>query len=455
MTAAIETTASLCPECLALIPARLVPHGDEVFLEKRCPDHGAFQTPVWRGEPAFESWRCPRRTEPTGQPRAPAGRGCPFACGLCPDHRQRTCTLILEVTRRCNLDCPVCYAGAGGALPDPDQATVAASFERAWHLTGGCNIQLSGGEPTLRDDLPALVETGRRQGFDFIQINTNGLRLAREPDFVRALRDAGLASVFLQFDGTRDDIYRALRGRALLDEKRAAMDACAEAGIGVVLVPTLVPGVNGADLGAILHEALARFPAVRAVHFQPVSYFGRYPAPPAAARRLTLPEVMRAIESQSGGLFHCADFKPPGCENPRCSFHARYLIGAGGRPRAWEAAFPAAAPETAGEGAARAIAFVARQWAAAPPARPASPSGKAQPAACRCGDQSPRDLDAFLGQVRAATFSVSAMAFQEAWNLDLQRVRDCCIHVLSPEGGRIPFCLYNLTSVQGRRLYRE
>ena len=65
------------------------------------------------------------------------------------------------------------------------------------------------------------------------------------------------------------------------------------------------------------------------------------------------------------------------------------------------------------------------------------------------------DFDRFLARARTHTFSLSAMAFQDAWNLDLERLRGCCIHVVSPEGNLIPFCAYNLTSSSGSPLYRK
>ena len=171
---------------------------------------------------------------------------------------------------------------------------------------------------------------GRDKGFEFIQLNTNGLRLAREPGYAAALRQAGLASVFLQFDGVDDAVYRALRGADLWEDKQRAVERCGEAGLGVVLVPTLAPGVNDNALGDILRFALSSGPHVRGVHFQPVSYFGRYPGTPDNDARMTLPEIMRALEDQTRGLARVEHFRPPGCEHALCSFHGNYLRTAQG-----------------------------------------------------------------------------------------------------------------------------
>ncbi|MBT8340144.1 MAG: radical SAM protein, partial [Desulfatitalea sp.] len=283
-------------------------------MQKHCWAHGDFEVLIWRGGPAMADWRRPKIFSPLPWVSREKDRGCPFDCGLCPDHRQRSCSIIVEVAARCDLNCPVCYADAGREAQDPLISTIAGWFARlrANGVTG--NIQLSGGEPTQRDDLPRIAALGREAGFAFIQVNTNGLRLAREAGYAEVLRRAGVSSIFLQFDGVDDQVYDALRGRALWAEKQAAIRACATAGLGVVLVPTLVPGVNVGSVGAILQAALAWYPAVRGVHFQPISYFGRHPQPPALTARLTLPELMRAIETQTGGGFKARHFKAPGCE---------------------------------------------------------------------------------------------------------------------------------------------
>lgn len=458
---AADHTASLCPVCLSRIPAERVASGVRVDLVKTCAEHGTFRTVVWNGLPAFDEWRRPKAPAILHPALPTTQRGCPFDCGLCQEHRQRSCTVLLEVTRRCNLRCTVCFAGAHPhEAPDPGLTEIRGWYRTAWSLAAGSNIQLSGGEPTVRDDLPDIVAAGREAGFGFVQLNTNGIRLAGDRGYVTALKEAGLASVFMQFDGTDDAVHRRLRGRPLADLKRRAVDACADHGIGVVLVPTLVPGVNTDRIGRLLQVAVSLSPGVRGVHFQPISYFGRYPGPADDLPRITLPELMDAIERQSAGMFRAADFRPPGCENAWCSFHADYIVLPGGRVQALHSVRPSScgcAPLPAEEGARRAMAHVVRQWTApvrrpADPARP--PVEETAGAAVSPGSGSMR-LDDFLDRARTHVFTVSAMAFQDAWTLDLERLRECCIHVLDPHNGLVPFCAYNLTAVDGKALYRR
>ncbi|MCC7207046.1 MAG: radical SAM protein, partial [Anaerolineae bacterium] len=251
--AVLSVTESVCPVCLARVPAQRIARGEDVYLRKTCPAHGAFEVILWRGQPAYADWSRPKTPAYPAHPLTAVQHGCPFDCGLCPDHHQQTCTALLEVTQRCDLRCPFCFADAGAAAPpDPSLAVIEGWFRRLLDAGGPCNVQLSGGEPTMRDDLPDIVALGRALGFGFIQVNTNGLRLARDAEYVRRLKAAGLASVFLQFDGPDDAILTAMRGVKALDRKRAAIERCAEHGLGVVLVPTLAPGINTHAIGAIL-----------------------------------------------------------------------------------------------------------------------------------------------------------------------------------------------------------
>ncbi|AFM41634.1 putative Fe-S oxidoreductase [Desulfosporosinus acidiphilus SJ4] len=436
-----SATESLCPDCLQRIPAQRVVQGEDVYLVKRCPEHGEYRTLVWHGSPLWDSWVRPTIPTPPRECYTPVVKGCPFDCGLCAEHYKTTCTALLEVTQRCNLNCRFCFANAGTELDEPSLGIIEGWYKKVLAASGPVNIQLSGGEPTLRNDLPEIVKLGRELGFHFIQINTNGLRLAEDCLFLSRLQKAGLSSVFLQFDGTEDQVYRAIRGRNLLDIKVKAIENCAEYGIGVVLVPTLIPGINTDNIGGIVKFALDNHPAVRGVHFQPVSYFGRIPQEPLDRDRITLPEVIQAIEEQTGGLIKAANLKP---HNGRCSFSGSFTRRADGSIKPIVNNSCCEGLERADELAKKTRTFVARQWSGAD-------SFKVRNSTTDTGDS----WDNLIQQLKTYAFSLSGMAFQDVWNLDLERLKNCCIHVVSPEGKLIPFCAYNLTAKNGHSIYRR
>ena len=464
----ISTTASVCPVCLNRIEAQIVSREGEIFLEKSCPEHGHFSTAIWRGHPPFDTWRRPKIPSYPAHPATTIEKGCPFDCGLCPDHRQHTCTALLEVTSRCNLSCAFCFAESGSPdLPGEQPADPPLSVIRQWYdsvrtFSGTANIQISGGEPTMREDLTEIVSMGMDMGFGFIQLNTNGILLATRPGLAEALKEAGLSSVFLQFDGTADEIYLKIRGKKLLDIKLKAIKRCAAAGIGVVLVPTLVPGINDTDIGNLVNLAMGLSPGVRGVHFQPVSYFGRFPGLAGNEARITLTEVLQAIERQTKGAVQMAHFNPPGCENALCSFHGTFLILKDGSlmPLSPSATGCCPMPGLAAEGAKKAVSITARQWSApetVPSLLPLSTIGACCSGKCTPTGHSSRalDLGEFVERIKTHTLSISAMAFQDAWNLDLERLKDCCIHTVSPDGRLVPFCAHNLSSATGIALYRK
>ena len=464
----LSATASLCPVCLTRVPATREQQDDTVFLVKQCPEHGSFRTIIWRGPVPFSSWLRPKKVTPLKKTFTAVRRGCPFDCGLCPTHGQHTCTALIEITQRCNLHCPVCFADAaekGNKKADLSMSRIGFLYDRIMDASGRCNIQLSGGEPTVRDDLPAIITLGKSKGFSFIQLNTNGLCLAADRNYALRLKEAGLSSVFLQFDGLSRDTHISLRGRDLTTVKEQALHHCQDAGLAVVLVPTLVPGINTHEIGAIIDYATRFTPTVRGVHFQPVSYFGRFPEAPTDKNRLTLPELMQLIENQSGGSITAEHFSPPSCEHALCSFHGNFLVEESGNlmPLGSRQVTCCSTGEgltdsvPAFEGREKSVAFTARQWSL--------PSLSMVSDPCVCASESEKtkqsqsnqpqdDLDRFLARARTHTFSLSAMAFQDVWNIDLERLQGCCIHVISPEGNFIPFCAYNLTSNMGKPLYR-
>ena len=441
----IGRTQSVCPRCLRLLEAEKHTGDDGcIYMIKSCPEHGKFSSLIWEGDlRSYLQWSTGNtRSEAPVLPKK-ADKGCPYDCGLCAEHLRKGCCMLLELTNRCNLRCPVCFASAGEQAPaDLSMEEIEKQYDFLMAHGGPFNIQLSGGEPTVRDDLPEIIRLGREKGFAFFQLNTNGLRLAREEAYAEKLKEAGLDTVFLQFDGLDDSVYITLRGKALMAEKRKAMENCAKAGLGIVLVPVIVPGVNDTQTGDLLRFALEHMPSVRGIHFQPISYFGRCGLE-RPVRPITIPRMLRLIEEQTEGLMKAADFSGGGAENPYCSFHASYLKREDGSLKLL--------PKKSGScccctGSDDSREFVAKQWSGSGSKTEFSADGDMTETSA---------LDEFLEQARLNTFAVSGMVFQDAYNLDLERLKRCYICEVDSRYGLVPFCAYNLTDSEGRSLYRR
>jgi uncharacterized radical SAM superfamily Fe-S cluster-containing enzyme len=314
MTDIRNQTTSLCPYCLRRIPAKRVTKDSAIYLRKSCPEHGDFEDVLlWRNHPiSYDAWM---RSHSDSAPSFPlqSRNGCPYDCGLCASHKQKTCTAIIEVTRRCNLNCPVCFAASSPrSEPDPDINKIIGILEMLRDRAARCPIQISGGEPAERQDLPAIVARAKTMGFDPIQINTNGIRLAQDAEFANALFDAGASVIYLQFDGLNNAIYRHIRGADLLTLKLQAIERCAELNLGVILVPTLVRYINDNEIGALIQFAKKWMPVVKGVHFQPMTHLGRYPTSPRNDDRILIPDILSAIEEQTAGELKLENFLPSG-----------------------------------------------------------------------------------------------------------------------------------------------
>lgn len=428
-------TKSVCPVCFKVIDADKKTGNDGlIYMEKTCPDHGRFSSLIWEGDlRSYLNWQIENSVNESPVNGKAADQGCPNDCGLCTEHQRKGCCMLLELTNRCNLRCPVCFASAGSREPeDLSMEEIGNQFDFLMSHGGPFNIQLSGGEPTVRDDLPEIISLGLSKGFTFFQLNTNGIRLGQESGYARILKDAGLNTVFLQFDGVSDDVYETLRGKPLLDIKKKAIDNCAEAGLGVVLVPVTAPGVNDSQVGDILRFAVDRMPAVRGVHFQPISYFGRC-GEERPAKPITIPKILALIEEQTQGIMKVSDFAGGGAENPYCSFHASYRKLEDGTLKLMPKKSGGCCCCTSSDDSREAV---SSQWQ---------------------GEKSGGEdgFDEFLNELHNTSFAVSGMIFQDAYNFDLERVKRCYICEVDKKFGMVPFCAYNLTNTAGEYLYRN
>ena len=438
MSDILHTTESLCPVCLRKIPARYVRENGKAYFCKECPEHGPYKVLFWNDADMYQEWQEQGVCAPTRDHGRPERLGCPYDCGLCDEHHSGTCTAILEITYRCNMNCNICFADANREQFDPDLETIRSMYTAALNSNRFCSVQLSGGEPTIREDLPEIIRMGKDMGIIHLQVNTNGIRIAEDYDFLLKMKNAGLDLIYLQFDGTDDRIYRHIRNRDMLETKIRAIENCARMGIGVLLVPVVIPGVNLDHLGDIVRFAKSYIPTVKGIHFQPVSYFGRYPdrVPPDESR-CGLSDVIHALTEQCEEL-ESEHFVPRKQFDPHCDFSSTYYLDEENRLIPMTRKNQNACDTEKTDFVAKTNVYTDKRW------RLQSDSGEKD-------NQSP--LLKFARRTLTHSFSVSGKGFQDVWNIDLGRLRGCCVHMVNNRGELIPFCAFHLTSIDGKRLY--
>jgi len=451
MAEILEKTWSLCPVCLRRIPALRIVEEENIYLEKECENHGRYKTLVWRDADYYKTLnRFDTERKGPKVRQTQAKKGCPLDCGLCPNHRQDTCLVVMEVTNRCNLRCRACFASSSeGYTYEPDINKIRDMYEVTLGGSKPICIQISGGEPTIRDDLPEIVSLGKRMGIDYIELNTNGLRLARDLEYLRSLKQAGVDAVYLSFDGLSPDVYRKVCGEDIFELKTQAVENCAKIGMGVILVPRIIKYINHDQVGEIIAFAKKWIPTVKGVHFQPLSYFGRHPGKPDDDDRITIPDLLSAIELQTKGEIRADNFVPTCCPDVHCDARCLSVLMENGK------LFPLTRCPDSGPTICADIPKLIREsvsslWKLPPQSAGSPPATGAAPCKCQSGS--------WMEIVQRATenyLTISMMAFQDVWNIDLDRLEKCCIHVVTPDRRLIPFCAFNVTSVNGESLYRH
>ncbi len=230
--------------------------------------------------------------------------------------------------------------------------------------------------------------------------------------------------------------------------KLQAIENCAQVGIGVILVPTLVPGVNDSQIGSIVQFAKSRIPVVKGVHFQPITYLGRFPHQPSDDQRLTIPEVLRALSDQTEGELRMESFVPPGCEEPHCSFSSFFVLAEDGKLLPTTKFDPGDKWTHYFDWKRRPVAehvrsFLEQKWRFQ------------EEEACCCGATATDSWLDFYQRAQIHYLTITGMAFQDVWSLDLDRLKRCCVHVVTVDQKIVPFCAFYLADANGRRLYRN
>jgi uncharacterized radical SAM superfamily Fe-S cluster-containing enzyme len=440
----LGATESICPRCGRVLGARLVERGGRVLLSRACPEHGLFEAVVYGDAERYREIQ--RFDKPGEEPRerqTESAAGCPHDCGICPEHAQHSCLGIIEVNTACNLDCPICFADSGTghqehgfSLSLEQVESMLDAFVRAEGEPE--SVQLSGGEPSIHPQILEMLRAARERGIPLVMLNTNGIRLARDPRFAPALAEIGV-HVYLQLDGFEESTQRAIRGRSLTEEKLRALGRCAEAGVGVSLAAAVERGLNDHEVGAIVRFGVEH-PAVTGVFFQPVTHSGRFRPDSDPLDKLTNSDVIEAVAAQLPGWFRTEDFVPVPCCSPTCRSATfalydgqdliplprlvdveRYLDHVTNR------AVPDLDVREALEGL----------WSAK--AAGGSPPVEARLDCIACATAMPPELR----EVAARGFMVVVQDFQDPYTLDIGKLRKCCVSEIVPDGRLIPFCAYN------------
>ncbi len=444
----LALTRALCPVCLAVCQAETVERSGRVVLRRHCPRHGTAESLVLSDS---SWWRWSRKfLRPGRRPVAATERehGCPYDCGFCPDHEQHACVTVFEITESCNLACPACFAGDAHAkhVSLDDVRGMAAGLLRAEGGTADV-VMLSGGEPTLHPQFLAIADLVRSLSIRYLIVNSNGIRFARDREFAREVAARDML-VYLQFDGFDVETYRELRGRTdLLDTKLRALENLHAAGARVVLVATVVKGVNDHEVGAIVRFG-AEHPAVRAVSLQPQFGEGRF-VEFDPMDRMTVTDVIDAIDRDSG-LFTRADFVPVPCCDPMCTA-ATYAYVRDGTVTPVTQMVPVEAYLDYLENAAmpnlsdayRHDAEEMREVLLRLYSKSAPPGSERQASAffCAC-EPLLAELDD-IDDLPDRIFAVTIEGFMDRHLFDVSRVTRCCIQEALPDGRIIPFCAYN------------
>ncbi len=425
-----------------MVDAQILVRDTGVFLHKRCPEHGWHEALV----SSDVDWylNSAKYNKPGAVPLDLATsvvQGCPYDCGICPEHQQHTCLGLIEVTTRCNLECPTCFADAGKGY-DLSLEQVEFILDRFIESEGRPEIvQFSGGEPTIHPRILEMIAAASKRNIRHVMVNTNGLRLAQDADFVRLLAECE-PTIYLQFDGLTTVVYERLRGFDLLDAKKKALDNLAEAGLYAILVATIAKGTNDGELGDILRFALDH-PAVLGVCYQPVTFAGRNCHPPDPVKRITVPDVLHLLEKQTDGLFQVSDFRPVPCPHPDCSACSYAFIDHGKvipitRIIDVDDYLDFAVNRTSLDLSEELRSALEALWSMPSVMGTEKTTGALTCAACSI-DLGELDLKELRGQC----FMVQVHGFMDEYNFDIKRLMKCCVHQLLPDGRAVPFCAYN------------
>lgn len=495
-----KKTESICPECKEVIPAKIVEEEGKAVMKKECEEHGKFESIIWSDVDLYlEAEKHAYDGVGVENPKIEDASSCPDNCGLCNLHKSHTCLANVDLTNRCNMNCPICFANANerGYVFEPSYEQVIDMLKtlRDEKPVPTTAVQFSGGEPTIYPDYFKVLEKASELGFSQIQIATNGIKLANDEDFAKKSEEAGLHTVYLQFDGLDEENYRQARGREMLDLKKKAIENCRKTEpnpLSVVLVPTIVNTVNDDQVGDILDFGIKNRDVVRGINYQPVAFTGRIDKEKRQRQRYTLSDLAIGLEEQTGYLdrsdFYPVPFVTPISQlvsvikdepqiaftsHPHCGLASYLVVSDDGevspitdfvdveglmdemknRADEWDTFLKKTAMKLGKKvktkkGRDKSMVKNFKKYFGDYLKEEKLPGG------LTIGEifkdiLSEGNKDS-VGKFAWRTLFVGGMHFQDDYNYDIERVKRCVIHYATPDGRIIPFCAYN-----GGPTYRE
>ena len=450
----LEMTQSLCSRCLKLVDAKVLMQDNKIIMRKWCREHG-FESALLHSDAQWylNSMKYNRPGDIPLKFPTKVERGCPYDCGLCPDHEQHICLALIDLTDACNLACPTCFSDSNGSAyltMDQIHSSIDGYIEQEG--VGGV-LQFSGGEPTLHPQIVEAVALAVSKPIEVVMINTNGVKIAEDEDFVKLLRDVSdyKLEIYSEFAGFTDDVFMKIRGAKVYDLKMRAIENLIKHEVPINLTCVVKRDVNEDQVGQIV-EFGVKTKGIRGVNFQPAFFAGRYDhADPM--NRVTNTEILDLIEDQTNGMFLKTDFLPLPCSYPsQIALTYAYIHRGKVKPiprfvnlepymdEFTNTVFVDPRPiyKKAIEGL----------WSAS---TSFSSMKTLYDFSCVCGIPVKKDFYSLEGRAKIAdenAFRIMLIQFQDKYSWDIKMTKKCCIGQALPDGRVIPFDAYNV-------LYRE
>ncbi|WP_410006240.1 radical SAM protein [Aequorivita nionensis] len=448
-----DFTLSLCPECLKRIDAKIIFEENNVFMLKRCPEHGNSKVLIADDAEYYKNIR--NYNKPSEMPHTfntKTHYGCPYDCGLCPDHEQHSCLTIVEVTDRCNLTCPTCYAGSS---PTYGRHRTLDEIKKMMDAVVRNEkepdvVQISGGEPTIHPQFFEILDYAKTLPIKHLMLNTNGIRIAKEKDFAEKLKTyAPDFEIYLQFDSFEDSVLQTLRGADLSKIRQQALANLNEVNLSTTLVVTLQKGLNDGEMGKIIDFALKQ-KCVRGVTFQPTQIAGRLEDFNTETDRITLTEVRRKILEQTD-VFNAEDLLPVPC-NPDALVMG-YALKLG------DEVFPLTRyinPQDLLDNSKNTIVYEQDEMLKGKMIELFSTGNSVE-----CAQENLKSILCCLPNIDAPElgydnlFRVIIMQFIDAYNFDVRSIKKSCVHIVDKDYKIIPFETMNLFYRDDKKEYLE